>query len=131
MFRLRDFRTDLGLTQKEIMTTLNVSQTTISFVENGQRNLTKEQMAILVSKYGEETVSKYLVEPSTITDSDNIHGNITPPAEAPRDTTGLYQSLIDIISRQQSQMDSLLESNTLMQRRIDKLLAFIEKQYQL
>lgn len=131
MFRLRDFRTDLGLTQKEIMTTLNVSQTTISFVENGQRNLTKEQMAILISKYGEETVSKYLVEPPTITDSDNIQGNITPPAEAPRDTTGLYQSLIDIISRQQSQMDSLLESNTLMQRRIDKLLAIIEKQYQL
>lgn len=131
MFRLRDFRTDLGLTQKEIMTTLNVSQTTISFVENGQRNLTKEQMAILVSKYGEETVSKYLVEPPTITDFDNIQGNITPPAEAARDTTGLYQSLIDIISRQQSQMDSLLESNTLMQRRIDKLLAIIEKQYQL
>lgn len=127
MFRLKDFRTDLGLTQKEIMTTLNVSQTTISFVENGQRNLTKEQMAILVSKYGEETVSKYLVEPPTITDS----GNITPSTEAPRDTTGLYQSLIDIISRQQSQMDSLLESNTLMQRRIDKLLAIIEKQYQL
>ena len=131
MFRLRDFRTDLGLTQKEIMSTLNVSQTTISFVENGQRNLTKEQMAILVSKYGEETVNKYLVEPPVITESGNIQGNITPQSEAPRDTTGIYQSLIDIISRQQSQMDSLLESNTLMQRRIDKLLAIIEKQYQL
>lgn len=127
MFRLRDFRTDLGLTQKEIMTILNVSQTTISFVENGQRNLTKEQMGILFEKYGEDTVGKYLTD--NITDGQsNIPSNIT---NDPRDNTGMYQSLIDIINRQQSQMDSLLETNALMQRRIDKLLAIVEKQYQL
>lgn len=127
MFRLRDFRTDLGLTQKEIMTILNVSQTTISFVENGQRNLTKEQMGILFEKYGEDTVGKYLTD--NITEGQpNIPSNITSD---PRDSTGMYQSLIDIINRQQSQMDSLLETNALMQRRIDKLLAIVEKQYQL
>lgn len=127
MFRLRDFRTDLGLTQKEIMTILNVSQTTISFVENGQRNLTKEQMGILFEKYGEDTVGKYLTD--NITEGQpNIQSNITSD---PRDSTGMYQSLIDIINRQQSQMDSLLETNALMQRRIDKLLAIVEKQYQL
>lgn len=127
MFRLRDFRTDLGLTQKEIMTILNVSQTTISFVENGQRNLTKEQMGILFEKYGEDTVGKYLTD--NITDGQsNIPSNITSD---PRANTGMYQSLIDIINRQQSQMDSLLETNALMQRRIDKLLAIVEKQYQL
>lgn len=126
MFRLRDFRTDLGLTQKELMTILNVSQTSISFVENGTRNLTKEQMAILVEKYGEETVSRYMSEPSPAAD-DNIRGNITP-VEPHNDN--IYQSLIDIISRQQSQMNSLLETNDLMQRRIDKLLSIIEKQYQ-
>ena len=113
------------------MTTLNVSQTTISFVENGQRNLTKEQMSILVAKYGEETVNKYIDDPSPITEASNIQCNITPQPEPMRDSTGIYQSLIDIISRQQSQMDSLLESNALMQRRIDKLLAIIEKQYQI
>ena len=127
MFRLRDFRTDQGLTQKELMTILNISQTSVSFVENGNRNLTKEQMQILIDRYGEETVNKYV----DITDAPNIQGNITPQPEAPRDNTGLYQSLIDIINRQQSQMDALLETNTLMQRRIDKLLAIVEKQYQL
>lgn len=130
MFRLRDFRTDIGLTQKEIMAILNVSQTTISFVENGTRNLTKEQLNILVDKYGEDIVNKYMTEPN-ITEPTNIQDNITNMSEQTHDTTGIYQSLIDIISRQQSQMDSLLESNTLMQRRIDKLLAIIEKQYQL
>lgn len=130
MFRFKDFRTDIGLTQKEIMAILNVSQTTISFVENGTRNLTKEQLNILVDKYGEDTVNKYMTEPN-ITEQTNIQDNITNMPEQTHDTTGIYQSLIDIISRQQSQMDSLLESNALMQRRIDKLLAIIEKQYQL
>lgn len=130
MFRLRDFRTDIGLTQKDIMAILNVSQTTISFVENGTRNLTKEQLNILVDKYGEDIVNKYMTDPN-ITEPTNIQDNITNMSEQTHDTTGIYQSLIDIISRQQSQMDSLLESNTLMQRRIDKLLAIIEKQYQL
>lgn len=127
MFRLRDFRSELGLTQEELMSILNISQTSISFIENGKRNLTKEQMAILVDRYGEETVNRY----ADITGAPNIQDNITPQPDVPRDNTGIYQSLIDIINRQQSQMDSLLETNTLMQRRIDKLLAIVEKQYQL
>lgn len=128
MFRLRDFRTDLGLTQKEVMNILNVSQTTISFVENGTRNLTKEQMQILVDNYGEETVAKYQSE-TDITQTDNIRRNITE--ELPREPSEVYLSLVDIINHQQAQMDALLENNTLMQRRIDKLLAIIEKQYQM
>lgn len=128
MFRLRDFRTDLGLTQKEVMNILNVSQTTISFVENGTRNLTKEQMQTLVDNYGEETVAKYQSE-TDITQTDNIRHNITE--ELPREPSEVYLSLVDIINHQQAQMDALLENNTLMQRRIDKLLAIIEKQYQM
>lgn len=127
MFRLRDFRTDLGLTQKELMTILNVSQTSISFVENGTRNLTKEQMQILTDRYGEQTVSKYQTD-YDITPSDNIRRNIT--AELPHEPSEVYLSLVDIINHQQVQMDALLENNTLLQRRIDKLLAIIEKQYQ-
>lgn len=127
MFRLRDFRTDLGLTQKELMTILNVSQTSVSFVENGTRNLTKEQMQILIDKYGEETVAKYQTD-DDITPSDNIRRNIT--AELPREPSEVYLSLVDIINHQQVQMDALLENNTLLQRRIDKLLSIIEKQYQ-
>ena len=128
MFRLRDFRTDLGLTQKELMTILNVSQTSISFVENGTRNLTKEQMQILTDRYGEETVAKYQTD-DDITSSDNIRRNIT--AELPREPSEVYLSLVDIINHQQVQMDALLENNTLLQRRIDKLLSIIEKQYQM
>jgi len=127
MFRLRDFRTDLGLTQKELMTILNVSQTSVSFVENGTRNLTKEQMQILIDRYGEETVAKYQTD-DDITPSDNIRRNIT--AELPREPSEVYLSLVDIINHQQVQMDALLENNTLLQRRIDKLLSIIEKQYQ-
>ena len=109
------------------MTILNVSQTSISFVENGTRNLTKEQMAILTDRYGEDTVAKYQTD--DITTPANIQGNITP--EPQREPSEVYLSLIDIINHQQAQMDALLENNTLMQRRIDKLLSIIEKQYQM
>lgn len=127
MFRLRDFRIDQGLTQKELMGILNISQTSISFVENGTRNLSKEQMSILVGRYGQELIDSYVSESSDATVQPNIRENIThPPSSVASDANS---SLIEIISHQQAQMDALLESNTLMQQRIDKLLSIIEKQY--
>lgn len=58
MFKLKEFRRDFGLNQIEIAKLLNCKQPNISAIEKG-KDLTEEQLSILIDRFGETIINKY------------------------------------------------------------------------
>lgn len=59
MFKLKLFRTEHGLYQSELAKLMNVSTSTISAIEVGNKDLTPKQYQVLYDKYGKEEVDRY------------------------------------------------------------------------
>lgn len=52
MFRLYDFRKDYNLTQKDVAIMFDCRQNNISVIESQRKDLTANQLNILIEKYG-------------------------------------------------------------------------------
>lgn len=61
MYDLRGLRKEVGMTQGQMALLLGCGQTNISMQEKNNRDLTDEQMSILIEKFGEAVICKYIV----------------------------------------------------------------------
>lgn len=71
VFDLKQFRADRKITQNELTEVLDCRQSFLSSVENGKRQLPKEKISILQSKYGD--ISDYIT-----TKEDTVLQGISP-----------------------------------------------------
>ena len=62
MFDLKSLRKKLGLTQAQMGDILGCGQTNISEIERNGKDLELDQYNILIKKYGEEEINKYVQE---------------------------------------------------------------------
>lgn len=56
---LKQFRTDYRLTQQELADVFKCLPSNISNIEGGRRNVTKEQLKLLIDTYGRSAVEPY------------------------------------------------------------------------
>lgn len=71
MYDLKGLRKEVGMTQGQMALLLKCGQTNISMQEKSNRNLTDEQMNILIEKFGDAVIRKYIICES---DSENVEG---------------------------------------------------------
>lgn len=103
MFDLKRFRKENGkITQTAMAEMFNCTQGNIYAIEASGRDLTEEQMNILKSRFGEETVSKYII-------------NLTPQSESP---ATMKESVNNFFNKREESLLSIIESQ---QRTIENL----------
>lgn len=61
MYDLKGLRKEVGMTQAQMALLFNCGQTNISMQEKSNRDLTDEQMLILIEKFGDDVVRKYII----------------------------------------------------------------------
>lgn len=61
MYDLKGLRKEVGMTQGQMALLLGCGQTNISMQEKSNRDLTDEQMSILIEKFGDAVIRKYIV----------------------------------------------------------------------
>lgn len=61
MYDLKGLRKEVGMTQAQMALLLNCGQTNISMQEKSNRDLTDEQMEILIEKFGSDVIRKYII----------------------------------------------------------------------
>lgn len=60
MFRLRDFRRDANLTQKDVAELFECAQSNIAAIEKEGKDLMAAQLDVLIENYGKELVVSYM-----------------------------------------------------------------------
>lgn len=66
MYDLRSFRKSKKLNQSDIADLFSCVQSNVSDIERYKRDLTPEQLSILIDKYGESEVMKYYITDNSI-----------------------------------------------------------------
>lgn len=68
-------RKSLGLTQSEFRKKIDISQSYLSELENGKKNLTEEQYDRIVSAFGNETVNAFIINDDEIISDDRQYSS--------------------------------------------------------
>jgi transcriptional regulator with XRE-family HTH domain len=114
MYNLRDFRKKHELKQSDLADLFECNQTNISLIERQLKDLTKEQMKILIDNFGESSVMEFFVPNSEI---DKIKSQLIVDPNSPQEQ--MRQSYLELIAellqdnkRLNMEIKSLLRENT-------------------
>jgi predicted XRE-type DNA-binding protein len=132
-FRLKEFMADLNIPQAELMELLDYSQSNISKIVTGRGRLPEAKLPILVKRYGEDVVARYISDDPLPTENIVSEQNSTNYGHHNNvNTDTFFAALLKMIDNysekervMQNQITSLLEQNkTLVEEnvRLNKLL---------
>lgn len=100
IFNLKLFRRDFAIKQQELAAILSCSQSHISSLERGERDILPLEEKTLADKYGRETLDKYLLivepnkEPNGATNYDALIESMTNTIESQQETIKQQQQTI-------------------------------------
>lgn len=126
-FDLKRFRIELGLKQKDLADLLDIKQPYLSSLENGRDGIQYKYIAILIEKFGEETVNKYKI-PNGISISNTGDGNISNTGRigSISSTNTENDFLKQRLKALQENYDILQQSNKLLHEYIEQLKSVIK-----
>lgn len=101
VYNIKSFRRDFAIRQQEMAALLKCSQSYVSYLERGERDILPAEEKILIDKYGKEVMDKYVIL---------IEANATP--NAPSQNDALIETLTSTIESQQRTIEKQQQTIT-------------------
>lgn len=114
MFDLQSLRKEHRITQKDAAILLGCKQPNISAIENDGKDLTEEQLNILIDKYGKENVMRYYTESGIVSDEHLHYGSHKNELQIAFE---IMKKQADSLERKDQQIDRLI---TLIENSLNK-----------